>query len=82
MTALVSRMRRARRTGCNHDCRGRHHVVRPVMFAEPEDLEADAVGELDLLQNIGEGLVDTATGSPVLLRIAPCFDKGVDAEFH
>ena len=29
-----------------------------MMFAKPEHIEADAVGELDLLQNIGEALVD------------------------
>jgi hypothetical protein len=51
-----------------------------MMLAEPEHVEADAVGELHLLEDIGEGLVnaDRLAG----LRIAPCLDKSVDAEFH
>jgi hypothetical protein len=35
-----------------------------MMLAEAEDVEADPVGELDLLQDVGE-LLSTSTGSPV-----------------
>jgi hypothetical protein len=35
-----------------------------MMLAEAEDVEDDPVGELDLLQDVGE-LLSTSTGSPV-----------------
>ncbi len=51
-----------------------------MVLAEAEHVESDAVGELDLLQKLGEGLVevDGLAG----LRVEPGLDKGVDAEFH
>jgi hypothetical protein len=44
-----------------------------MMLAEAEDVEADPVGELDLLQDVGEALVDIdrLAGS----RIAPGLDE-------
>ena len=50
------------------------------MLAEAEHVEADAVGELDLLQHIGEALVDIDRLAGQ--RIAPGFDEGVGAELH
>ena len=57
VTALVSRIRlRAFRGGGEHD-RGRgHDEVRPVMLADAEDVEADLIGELDLLHQIAKAL--------------------------
>jgi hypothetical protein len=51
-----------------------------MMFAEPEHIEADAVGEFDLLDDVSEGLVDIDR----LARrgIAPGLDEGVSAELH
>ena len=71
---------RPRRADRERHRRGRDGVVRPVVLAEAEHVEADAVGELDLLHEIGEGPVeaDRLAGR----GIAPGLDKGVDAEFH
>ncbi len=73
--ALGARGRRGQRHGGR-----RHRVVRPVMLAKPEHVEADAIGEFDLLQDIGEALVDVdrLPGR----GIAPGLDKGVSAELH
>jgi hypothetical protein len=50
------------------------------MFAEPEDIEADAIGEFDLLDDVSERFVDldrlAARG------IAPGLDEGVSAKLH
>jgi len=53
--------------------RRRDRIVRPMMLAEAKDVEADPVGELDLLQDVGEALVDIdrLAGS----RIAPGLDE-------
>jgi hypothetical protein len=50
------------------------------MFAEPEHIEPDAVGKLDLLDDVSEGLVHIDR----LARrgIAPGLDEGVSAELH
>ncbi len=50
------------------------------MLAEAEHVEADAVGELDLLQHIGEAPVDI--DRLARQRIAAGFDEGVSAELH
>ena len=73
--ALCSRGGRSQRHGGR-----RHRVVRPVMFAEPEHVEADAVGEFDLLQEIGECLVDIDRFASA--RVAPGLDEGESAELH
>jgi hypothetical protein len=57
--ALGARCGRGERDG-----RRRDRIVRPMMLAQAEDVEDDPVGELDLLQNVGE-LLSTSTGSPV-----------------
>ncbi len=51
-----------------------------MMFAEPEHIEADPVGKLDLLQNVGEALVDIDRLAG--RGIAPGLDEGVGAELH
>ena len=51
-----------------------------MMLAEPEHVEADAVGKLDLLENVGEGLVDIDRLAG--RGIAPGLDEGVSAELH
>ncbi len=50
------------------------------MFAEAANVEPDAVGEFDLLEEIGEGPVDV--DGLASRRVAPRLDKGIDAEFH
>ena len=73
--ALGARCGRGERDGRRGD-----RIVRPMMFAEAEHVEADAVGELDLLQDVGEALVDIDrhAGS----RIAPGLDESVSAELQ
>ena len=71
---------RPRGPGRKHDGRRRDCIVGPVMLADPEHVEADAVGELHLLHEVGEGLVDS--GGLSRPGIAPGLDEGVDAEFH
>ena len=51
-----------------------------MMLAEAEHVEADAVGELDLLQDIGETLVDVDRLAGQ--RIAAGLDERVGAELH
>jgi hypothetical protein len=51
-----------------------------MMLAEAEDVEADPVSELDLLQDIGEALVDIDRLAG--LGIAPGLDESVSAELH
>ena len=60
--------------------RRRDRIIRPMMLAETEDVEADPVGELDLLQQIGEALVDVDRFAGQ--RIAAGFDESVSAELH
>ena len=73
--ALGARRRRGKR-----DRRRGDRVVRPVVLAEAEHVEADAIGELDLLQHIGEAPVDI--DRLARQRIAPGLDEGVSAELH
>ena len=73
--ALGARCRRGER-----DRRRRDRIIRPMMLAEAEHVEADAVGELDLLEHVGEALVDVDRLAG--LRIAPGLDEGVGAELH
>ena len=73
--ALGARGRRGQRHR-----RRRHRIIRPMMFAEPEHIEADPVGKLDLLQNVGEALVDIDRLAG--RGIAPGLDEGVSAELH
>ncbi len=51
-----------------------------MMFAEPEHIEADAIGKLDLLEDVREGLVDIDRLAG--RGIAPGLDEGVGAELH
>ena len=51
-----------------------------MMLAEPEHIEADAIGELDLLDDVSEGLVDIDRLAG--RGIAPGLDEGVSAELH
>ena len=71
---------RARRARRERDRGRRDGVVRPVMLAEAEHVEPDAVGELDLLHEIGEGPVEADRFAR--RRIEPGLGEGVDAKFH
>ena len=51
-----------------------------MMFAEPEHIEADPIGELDLLDDVSESLVDIDRLAGA--RVAPGLDEGVSAELH
>src|SRR5208282_1792331 len=51
-----------------------------MMLAEAEHVEADAIGEFDLLHDIGEALVDI--DRLARSRIAPGLDDSVGAELH
>ena len=51
-----------------------------MMFAEPEHIEADAIGEFDLLDDVSEGLVDVDRLAG--RGIAPGLDEGVSAKLH
>ena len=55
VTALVSRMRRRPGgRGREHDGRRRDREVGPMVLAHSEDVEADFVGELDLLDELAQ----------------------------
>jgi hypothetical protein len=62
------------------DGRRRDRVIRPMMLAEPEHIEADPVRELDLLEHVGEALVDVDRLAGQ--RITAGLDEGVSAELH
>ena len=57
MTALVSRIRCVRAGRCGeHDGRRRDGEIRPVVLADPEHVEPDLIGELDLLEQVPQPL--------------------------
>ena len=57
VTALVSLMRCVRiGSRRQRHRRGRRGIVRPVVFAEPEHVEPDLVGERDLLDQVAQPL--------------------------
>ena len=68
------------RGGRQHDGRRGNRVVRPVVFAQPVEIEAHLVGEPDLLHEVLEPLlpVDLGAGRGVPPDIAEC----VESEFH
>ena len=51
-----------------------------MMLADPEHIEPDAVGQRDLLEQIGESLRDV--DRPPGPRVALGFDERVDAKLH
>jgi hypothetical protein len=51
-----------------------------MMLAEPEHIEADPIGKLDLLDDLSEGLVDIDRLAG--RGIAPGLDECVGAELH
>ena len=58
MTALVSRMRSVRAAAAAEHDRGRgDDEVRAMVLAHAEDVEADLVGELDLLHQVAQPLL-------------------------
>ena len=64
------------RRGCGeHDRRRRHGEVRPVVLADPEDVEADLVRELDLLHEVAQPLLGA------LLALARVRERE-DADLH
>jgi hypothetical protein len=68
-----------RRCGQRHRRRG-HRIVGTVMLAQPEEVEAELVGELDLLDEVLQPLLraDDLAGDRVLADVAEC----IEAEFH
>ena len=59
--------------------RRRSRIVRPVVLAEAEDVEADLIGQLDLLDQVAQALMraDMARG-PARADVG----ESVEAEFH
>ena len=81
VTALVSRIRFVRSAAAReHDGRRRDGEVGAVVLADAEDVEADLVGELDLLDQVAQPLAgaDRAARSPGRAELG----EGVDAELH
>ena len=80
MTALVRRMRSVRAgRGGEHDRRRGDGEVGTVVLADAEDVEADLVGELDLLDEVAQALLGlTSAGRRVGGQLA----EGVDADLH
>ena len=66
---------RARGGRGEHDGRRRDGEVGPVVLADAEDVEADLVGELDLLDQVAQALL-RATLAPARVR------ERVDADLH
>ena len=72
MTALESRIRWVRGDGGQRLWRGTE--VRPVVLADREHVEAELVGELRLLQEVGHALMGADAGAEV-------GERG-ESEFH
>ena len=70
----------ARRRVSERHRRRRNRVVGPMVLAEREHVEADAVGELDLRHRLGQRALDM--DRLTRRRIALGLDKRVDAELH
>ena len=51
-----------------------------MVLAEAKDVEPDLIGELDIFQKVGEGLVEIDRLAS--RGVEPGLDKGVDAELH
>jgi hypothetical protein len=66
---------RAARGRAEDDRRRRDREVRPVMLSDAEDVEAELVGELDLLQQVGEALLRCE-------GVGGELSERVDAELH
>ena len=80
LTALVRRIRSVREAAAaEHDGRRRDGEVGPVVLADAEHIEADLVGELDLLDQIADALLRADDGAG---RVRRALSEGVDAEFH
>ena len=60
--------------------RRRGQEIRPVMLADAEHLEADLVGQLDLLHEIAQPL--RRARDPPGGRVRRVLDEGIDADFH
>ena len=65
--------------GQHHRGRG-HDQVRPVMFTDAEDVQAELVGELDLLQQVPHPLLGTDRLPG--LRVGVELREGVEADLH
>ena len=81
VTALDRRIRsRAPRRGGEHDRRRRDDEVGSVVLADAEDVEPELVGQLDLLEQVGQPLLlaDRLAG----LRIGSPVGERVEAELH
>jgi hypothetical protein len=64
---------RARRGRTEHDGRGRDGKVRPVVLADPEDVEADLLGEIDLFEQVAH---------PAYAVLLVQLRERVDAQLH
>ncbi len=71
---------RPRRGGGKDHHRGRIEKFRPMMFADAEDIEADAVGDLDLIDKIGHP--NCGRRQPARHGVRNIGGKTVDADFH
>ena len=72
--ALGARGRRGQHDGGRGD-----GEVGAVVLADAEDVEADLVGELDLLDQVAQALLRADDGPDAVRR---ALSEGVDAEFH
>jgi len=63
-----------------HDSRGGDSELGPVVLADAEHVEADLVGELDLLEQVAQPL--RRRDRPAGCRVGRHFREGVDAQFH
>ncbi len=63
-----------------HNRRGRHHEVGPVVFADGEDVQPELVGQFNFFHQVHHPLVraDELSGRGV----GCVFDEGADSYFH
>ena len=74
---MLLRLQGRRRKGYG---RGGHGVVGPVMLAEPEHVEADLIGQHDLLDEVGQAL--GGADAPTRRRAHADIAEGVEPDFH
>ena len=78
VTALVSRMRFVRAAARQRDGRRGDGEVGTVVLADAEDVEAELVGQLDLLEQVAHPPLGRRRGAPGHGQLA----EGVEAELH
>ncbi len=81
MTALVRRIRFVRVAAAASTTAGDEMTKSgAVMLADPEDVETDLVRQLDLLDQVGQSLLDADRAA--VARILGDLAEGVDADLH